>query len=112
MTLPNVVVTAATDDRLRPRDVKVYLVLYEELDPMVFRPVKHTWLARRVGVHRVSVHASVRRLCRAGYIKQGRRKPGDLCTYRIVSNPAPRQEKDRRSVPREAPDRRGGLRAP
>jgi DNA-binding MarR family transcriptional regulator len=83
--IPNVVLTAAFDRRLWQVDLTLYLFLCTQLDVMTYRPIKHSWLARRMGRKRQSVHRSLRRLLAYGYLERGPLS-GKLRTYRLVAN--------------------------
>lgn len=102
MTLPHVVLRASADPRLLPRDMRVYITLYAELDTETYRPVKLSWLARRVGRSRQGVSPAIARLVEAGYIRRGRDEPGGICTYRITLSPKPLRDEraERRAKPR------------
>lgn len=86
MTIPNVVLTATLDRRVRGDDLKVYIFLYTQLDVLAYRPVKHSWLARRVTIARPNVVRALRRLLELGYVVQGRPEAG-LNTYRLAMSP-------------------------
>jgi DNA-binding IclR family transcriptional regulator len=83
--IPSVVLTAALDRRLWHVDLKLYLFLCTQLDVMAYRPVKLSWLARRMGQKRQAVQRSLRALVRMGYLERGPFS-GKLGTYRLVAN--------------------------
>jgi RIO-like serine/threonine protein kinase len=105
VTIPNVVLTAALDRRVRRDDIRVYVFLYTQLDVFTYRAVKHAWLARRVAIARPNVARSLSRLITYGYLERGE-PDGPLNTYRLtMSAPevpaAERQQRgDRRDDPR------------
>jgi DNA-binding MarR family transcriptional regulator len=87
--IPSVVLTAALDRRLHGNDLSLYLFLCTQLDVMSYRPIKHSWLARRMGQKRQNVQRSLRTLLAYGYLERGPYSD-KLATYRLVPTlPAP-----------------------
>ena len=82
MTSPLRVV--ATDRELQPRDFQIYYLLTEDLDSTQFRAIKYEWLARVVNTSKYTVHRSLRRLMRYGYIERDIPIPGTFCQYRLI----------------------------
>lgn len=80
------ILTAATDPDLRPRDLGVYVLLYAQLDTQTYRPLKQSWLGRQVSMHRVSALRAIARLVNAGYLELGPAE-GQAHTYRLTVSP-------------------------
>lgn len=92
MTIPNVVLMAATDRAISQGDLRVYLFLYTQLDVLQYRPIKQTWLARRLQMHATHISRSIGRLLRRGYLEEPRHKKKRgpwMRSYRLVLSPYP-----------------------
>ena len=98
--VPQAVRDAATDPRLKPRDLAVLVTIYCELDPIDYRPIKNRWLANRVGMSPRNVIRALDRLTTYRYLRR-RARPGDLTTYRMVFSTLPREAQ--RKQPRGRP---------
>lgn len=83
--LPGIILDVARDQTLHPRDVAVYLVLFEELDVEAYLPVKHAWVGKRVHRSREGVHRSIKRLLERGYLECEPIPLGTIRTYRLTS---------------------------
>lgn len=103
--IPETVYRAGRDPRLTPAQVRVYLVLWRELDVRGFQAVK---LARLVNLARLprrsSASYALRALVNAGYLERGPKfcEPGGQCfvTYRLLNGESPAQPVDAPRTPR------------
>lgn len=77
----------ATDQRLTDRARRVYLVLVKKLDPIEYRPVKVTWVAWVLRMHRSDASKALRQLVRAGYLVKNGRDERGVFAYRIIPSP-------------------------
>lgn len=100
MTIPAVVLAAAADRRLPPRSLGVYVFLFTQLDTVAYRPIKQSWLARRVGLCRQNVNVALARLEEFGYLEQPRRngRQDGFNTYRLTVSPPPPAEAQKRAA--------------
>jgi hypothetical protein len=96
VSVPAVVLSAALDRRLLPRELRLYVFLCGQLDTETYRAVKHSWLERKVATTRPWIQKGLTHLVDLGYLGQGPRD-GGLCTYRLaVSPPMEPQHKEER----------------
>ena len=72
--IPASVLQAATDSRLDPHRLRVYLLLHTHLTDDEYRPVKLSWLAQRLERDASSVARSLKLLADLGYLKRGGRR--------------------------------------
>jgi DNA-binding MarR family transcriptional regulator len=81
--MTDTLVDAALNPRLRPRDVRLLVLLHHELDSEDFRPLKQLWAARLLGVARPNISKSLSRLIAEGYLEKAHHGPGPL-HYRLL----------------------------
>ncbi len=87
---PPVVSQGARDRRLSLLDRASLLVLWQELSPAVYQPMKAEALGLLMGVRRQSAARVLRRLIETGYLLEHRRGPRDPREFLLVNhNPLP-----------------------
>lgn len=77
----------ATDRRLGPRAIRVYVYLADELDFHDYRPVKLLRLHRELHIDRGALSRTMRSLSDLGYLDRGPREPRGPNTYRLRWSP-------------------------
>jgi hypothetical protein len=81
-SLPNIVLTVATDKTLTPRCIHVFLVLFAQLDVLDYRRVKLAGMIKQLGMSKWRISRCVRQLRDRGYVEAGE-LDGAIRTYRL-----------------------------
>lgn len=76
-------VQAVLDPALPRRDLRVFVLLLDELSHD-YKPLKHSWLAKRLDIARQHAQESLTRLTEHGYLESGP-DDGSLRTYRLTA---------------------------
>lgn len=89
---PPVVAQAVRNRRLSVTERLALLLLWQELSPSEFRPMKAEALAHMLGVKRQSAARALSHLVAAGYLLEHRTGPRDVRQFLLVNHnpPAPR----------------------
>lgn len=85
--IPKSLLTAATDPELKPRDLSVYVYLHGQLDYLKHRPIKQTWLGRKLHMKQGNLSQAINRLARLGYLDRGGQDDNHIGLYRLPYSP-------------------------